>query len=170
MLFDREQLTPQGRLQELETLFARLAQRPERSAERGHVPVCILEAYGEFNAHMRFLLEAAANRAATPARKRLLRRLVHELDELPESIIDTLPAGPAENWLNFYHRLIRLHGMLEEAQLALDREEYRSLILKMVRMAECVSRASAVEVNAASLFTLLLIQAHTQREHFALFS
>ncbi len=160
MLFEREQLTPQGRLQALECLFARMAGRPGEPPRRGVVPVDILEAYGDFNAHIRFLLEAAASRRGDAARQRQLHRLTRELDALPESIMDTLPAGPSENWLDFYRRLIRLHRMLEEAQLDLDAEEYRSLILKMVQMAECVSRASAVEINAASMFSLLLIQAH----------
>ncbi len=164
MLFERNQLTPQGRLQTLESLFAQLAQRPGAVPKRGHVPVNILEAYGEFHSHIRFLLDAAASQGGGAARARQLRRLSHELDKLPESLIDTLPAGPAENWLNFYRRLILLHNMLEDAQLNLDDEEYRSLILKMVQMAESVSRASAVEVNAASMFALLLIQAHLHHE------
>ncbi len=164
MLFEREQLTPQGRLQALESLFGQLARREGDAPKRGYVPVDILEAYGDFNAHIRFLLEAAASQGGDPARVRKLKRIERELDTLPESIMDTLPAGPGENWLNFYRRLIQLHNMLEDAQLGLDGEEYRSLILKMVQVAECVSRASAVEVNAASMFTLLLIQVHLHHE------
>ncbi len=167
MLFEREQLTPQGRLQALECLFRQFAQRPCEAPKHGYVPVDILEAYGDFNAHIRFLLEAAASQGGSPLRTRQLRQLARELDELPESIMDTLPAGPGENWLNFYRRLIHLHGMLEDAQLNLDDEEYRSLIIKMVQMADRVSKASAVEVNAASMFTLLLIQAHLHHQDAA---
>ncbi len=164
MLFHREQLTPQGRLHALESLFAQLAQRKGTPPERGHVPVDVLEAYGDFNAHIRFLLEAASSRASDQATHRHLRRISHELDALPESIMDTLPAGPAENWLDFYRRLIRLHRMLEDVQLGQDEEEYHSFILKMVQMAECVSRASAVDIHAASMFTLLLIQVHLHHQ------
>ncbi len=164
MLFEREQLTPQGRLRTLEQLFGQVAQRPGDTPRRGVVPVNILEAYGDFNAHIRFLLEAAASKGGDAARVRKLRRIERELDALPESIMDTLPAGPGENWLAFYRHLIHLHRMLEEAELGLDAEEYRSLILKMVQMAECVSNASAVEVNAASMFTLLLIQVHLHQQ------
>ncbi len=164
MLFHREQLSAQGRLHALETLFGQLAKRPGEAPAHGHVPVDILEAYGEFNAHIRFLLEAAASQSREPARVRQLHRIERELDTLPEGIMDTLPAGPGENWLVFYRRLIRLHRMLEEAELGLDEEEYRSLILKMVQMAECVSRASAVDINAASMFTLLLIQVHLHHQ------
>ncbi len=167
MLFEREHLTPQGRLSALEGLFGQLAQRPGEPPKRGFVPIDILEAYGEFNAHIRFLLEAAASQGGGPARVRQLRRIERELDALPESIMETLPASPGENWLSFYRRLIHLHRMLEEAGLDLDEEEYRSLILKMVQMAECVSRASAVEVNAASMFTLLLIQVHLHQQDTA---
>ncbi len=164
MLFEREQLTPEGRLRALESLFGQLAQRPGGAPKRGVVPVDILEAYGDFNAHIRFLLEAAASQGCDAVRARHLKRLSHELDALPESIMDTLPAGPKENWLNFYRRLIHLHNMLEDAQLGLDEDEYSSLILKMVQMAERVSTASAVDVNAASMFTLLLIQVHLHRQ------
>ncbi len=164
MLFEREQLTPAGRLQTLEQLFAQLARRPGEAPKHGYVPVDILEAYGDFNAHIRFLLEAAANKGGDAARVRQLRRVERELDALPESIMDTLPAGPEENWLNFFRKLIQLHRMLEDAQLDLDAEEYRSLILKMVQMADCVSKASAVEVNAASMFALLLIQVHLHHQ------
>ncbi len=167
MLFEREELTPQGRLCTLESIFGHMARRPGEAPRRGVVPVNILEAYGDFNAHIRFLLEAAASKGGDTARVRQLRRIERELDGLPESIMDTLPAEPNENWLAFYRRLIHLHRMLEEAELGLDEEEYRSLIIKMVQMAECVSKASAVEVNAASMFTLLLIQVHLhhQDEH-----
>ncbi len=164
MLFEREQLTPQGRLHTLESLFGQLARRPGEASKHGYVPVDILEAYGEFNAHIRFLLEAAAAQRGDAARTRQLRRIERELDALPASIMDTLPAGPGENWLAFYRRLFQLHRMLEDAQLDLDAEEYRSLILKMVQMAECVSRASAVQVNAASMFALLLIQVHLHHQ------
>ncbi len=167
MLFEREQLTPQGRLQVLEGIFAQLAQRPGEPPRHGHVPVDILEAYGDFNAHIRFLLEAAASRGGDPAHVRRLRRIERELDELPASIMDTLPAGSSENWLLFYRRLIQLHNMLDDAEPDLDAEEYRSLILKMVQMAECVSNASAVKVNAASMFALLLIQVHLHHEDAA---
>ncbi len=164
MLFEREQLTPEGRLQALEKLFEQLARRPGEPPKPGYVPIDILEAYGDFNAHIRFLLEAAASQGGGTARVRQLRRVERELDALPESIIATLPAGPEENWLNFFRRLLHLHRMLDDAQLELDAEEYRSLILKMVQMAECVSRASAVEVNAASMFALLLIQVHLHHQ------
>ncbi len=164
MLFEREQLTPQGRLLALENIFAQQARRPGEAPRHGVVPVDILEAYGDFNAHIRFLLEAAASQAADATRTRQLRRIERELDSLPESIMNTLPAGPRDNWLLFYRRLIHLHRMLEDAQLDLDAEEYHSLILKMVQMADHVSRASAVEVNAASMFTLLLIQVHLHHQ------
>ncbi len=160
MLFEREQLTPEGRLQALESIFAQHARRPGDAPKPGFVPVDILEAYGDFNAHIRFLLEAASNHERDSARVRQLHRLTRELDALPESIMATLPAGPQDNWLNFYRKLLHLHSMLEDAQLNLDEEEYRTLILKMVQMAQRVSEASAVNVNAASMFSLLLIQAH----------
>ncbi len=164
MLFEREQLTPTGRLRALESLFGQLAQRPGAAPRHGSVPVDILEAYGDFNAHIRFLLEAAASHRGDTTRVRQLRRIERELDALPASIMDTLPAGPHENWLNFYRRLVHLHSMLEDAALGWDEEEYHSLIHKMVLLADCVSRASAVELNAASMFTLLLIQVHLHHQ------
>ncbi len=164
MLFEREQLTPEGRLQTLERLFEQLARRPGEAPKQGYVPVDILEAYGDFNAHIRFLLEAAASQGGDTARVRHLRRIERELDALPESIMATLPAGPEENWLNFFRKLIQLHRMLDDAQLDWDKEEYRSLILKMVQLAQRVSQASAVDVNAASMFTLLLIQVHLHHQ------
>ncbi len=163
MLFEREQLSPQGRLQVLEDLFRKSASRPGAVCEKGHVPLDILDAYGDFNVHTRFILEAAASRRGDLSRQRQLRKVERELDALPASILETLPAGPGDNWLGFYRRLIHLHGMLEDLQLELDAEEYRSLIQKMVLLAQSVSRASAVKVDAASMFTLLLIQVQLHR-------
>ncbi len=164
--FQREQVTPQGRLQALESLFAELARREGVAPVHGHVPVDILEAYGEFNSRLRFLLEAEDNRNSDPARHRQLKRIERELDALPESIMESLTASPQENWLGFYRRLVHLHNMLEDAQPELDAEEYATIIQKMVQLASRVSQASCVEINAASMFSLLLIQVelHHQEE------
>ncbi len=167
MLFQQEQLTPQGRLHALETLFCELARRPGSAPEHGHVPVDILEAYGELNSRLRFLLEAEVSRSADPSRNRQLKRIEHELDALPESIMETLPAGPEGNWLGFYRRLVRLHNMLEDAQPGLDEEEYATIIRKMVQLATRVSQASGVEINAASMFSLLLIQVELHNQDAA---
>ncbi len=164
MLFEREQLTPQGRLQALESVFSHIARRPGEPPKPGFVPVEVLEAYGDFNAHIRFLLEAATSKAADSTRVRQLHRLTRELDALPEGILVTLPAGPDGPWLAFYRKLFHLHNMLEDAQLELDAEEYSTLILKMVTLAERVSAASAVTVDAASMFSLLLIQIHLRHQ------
>ncbi len=167
MLFQREQLTPQGRLQALESLFSQLARREKEPLAHGHVPVDILEAYGDFNAHVRFCLESDSTGKAAPARQKLLRSIERELDALPASIMETLPTGPEANWLDFYRRLIRLHKLLEDAQPDMDGDEYRSLIQKMVQLAGRVGDAGAVEVNAASMFTLLLIQVHLRHQDAA---
>ncbi len=148
----------------LNDLFSEVAARPGRAQEKGHVPVEILEAYGDFDKHTRFILEAAASHKGDPTRQRRLRKVERELDALPACIMESLPAGPGENWLGFYRKLIHLHGMLEDLQLELDAEEYRSLVQKMLQLARAVSRASAVEVNAASMFALLLIQVQLHRQ------
>ncbi len=167
MLFEREQLSPLGRIQVIEAIFSKMARRPNTDGEPGRVPLEILEAYGDFNAHTRFILEATACQPGDRERHRQLRKIERELDALPACIMETLPAGPTENWLGFYRRLIHLHEMLEELHLDLDAEEYSSLIQKMVQLADSVSRAGAVEVNAASMFTLLLIQVHLHRREDA---
>ncbi len=167
MLFQREQITPQGRLQALEALFGQLARRNGASAEPGHVPVDILEAYGELNSRLRFLLEAELSRGADSQRRRQLKHIERELDALPESIMETLPAGPEGNWLGFYRHLVRLHTMLGDAQPELEEEEYGTIIRKMVQLAARVSQASAVDVNAASMFSLLLIQVELHHQDAA---
>ena len=75
MLFEREELTSQGRLLVLERLFEQAAARGGAAPEPGHVPVDTLHAYGEFETHVRYLLEAAACQENTLYRKARLKKL-----------------------------------------------------------------------------------------------
>ncbi len=163
MLFEREALTPEGRLQVLTSLFNRVARGATPPLEKGHVPQNVLEAYGDLNSHIRFILEAAGKRTAERSAHTRLRKVEKLLDELPEAIVQTLPAAPEENWLLLYRRLVALYEMLDDPDVGMDAEEFAAIVQKMVQLADAVAHESAVEVGAASMFTLLLMQIHLHR-------
>lgn len=163
MLFEQEKLTPGMRARALSRLFHRYALRetPEPPS-REHVPVEVLTAHGELERYLRYMLEAAFNTRPAAARP-ALRRIERLLDALPESIMQTLPATPEQDWMRCYRDLVRLHDLLDEADLCEGAEEYSTIVTKMVQLAEAVSTASAVSVNAGGMFTLWLMQAHLRR-------
>lgn len=162
MLFERTALTPQGRLQALVRHFEQTARRAAPVPAEGHVPLETLEAYGNFATHVRYLLESAA--PETREQKARVSKIERMLNALPQELMATLPTGPEGNWMAFYRRLIQLHGLILEAEIPLEEEEYATFLQKMVQLAEAVSCASAVEVKAASMFTLLLLQVELQRQ------
>lgn len=163
MLFEREALTPTGRKEVLMRLFGAAARRSGERPAGSHVPVEVLEAHGELAAHVRFILEAARNRNLSREQQRLMHKAERLLDSLPDSILETLPAGPEGNWLQLYRKLVQMHGLLEDAVPDLDAEEYTAIVQKMVLLAEAVAASAAVEVSAASMFALLLVQVHLNK-------
>ena len=163
MLFEREELTAKGRLLVLERLFEEAAARGGAAPEPGHVPVDTLHAYGEFESHVRYLLDAAVSQDNTLYRKARLKKLERALNTLPDELMTSLPASPGENWLCFYRGLMKLLALMDEAQIGLDAEEYATVIQKMIQVAASVSEASAVKVDAGSMFALMLIQVEAQR-------
>lgn len=145
-------------------LFGAAARRGGDWAVVNHVPVTVLEAHGELATHVRFILDAARhNRTLSREQQRLLHKAERLLDALPDSIMQTLPAGPEDNWLQLYRMLVDMHGLLEDALPDLDAEEYSSIVQKMVQLAEAVAASAAVEVSAASMFALLLVQVHLKK-------
>ena len=56
-----------------------------------------------------------------------------------------------------------MHGLLEVALPDLDEEEYTAIVQKTVQLAEAVAASAAVEVSAASMFALMLVQAHLNK-------
>ncbi|MBQ3240367.1 MAG: hypothetical protein IJB00_04190 [Akkermansia sp.] len=164
MLFERKPLTPQGRMQTLESIFEQVARRPGETPAVGRVPLRALEAYGDFETHLRYVLEA---NAATAGRERrsTIRRVERALNTLPDALLTSLPAGPDNNWLCFFRQLVQFHRLLTEAEIGLEQEDYTNIVLKMVQLAEAVSECSSVTVNAASMFALLLLQVELHHQH-----
>lgn len=163
MLFERETVTPQGRLAAMEELFARVAKRKDSRPKPGHVPVEALEAFGDLETPLRYMLEAAAAGCKDRSRLAQLRKVEKSLNNLPEAIMTSLAAGPEENWLCMFRHLLQLHTLLTDAGIGTDATEYSTLLQKMVQLAEKVSQAAAVEISPASMFTLLLMQVEMQR-------
>ncbi len=164
MLFERQPLTPQGRKEVLMRLFGAAASRGGEWSAAQHVPVAVLEAHGDLASHVRFMLDAARNnRTLSKEQQKLLHKAERILDSLPECILETLPAGPEDNWLQLYRKLVQMHGYLEDALPDLDAEEYTSIVQKMVALAETVAASAAVEVSAASMFALMLVQMHLNK-------
>ncbi len=163
MLFERETVTPQGRLAAMEELFARVAKRSNTVHEPGHVPVEALEAYGDLETPLRYMLEAAAAGCKERTRLSQLRKVEKCLNSLPDALMTSLSAGPEENWLCMFRHLLQLHTLLTDAGIGTDAAEYATLLQKMVQLAEKVSQAAAVEISPASMFTLLLMQVEMQR-------
>ncbi len=158
MLFEKKELTSKGRLMVLERLFEQAATRGGAAPQPGHVPVETLHAYGEFETHARYLLEAAASQQNTAVRKARLKRLEKALNSLPDTLMASLPVGPGGNWLAFYRSLTKFLSLMDEAEIALDEDEYTTFIQKLIQMAGSVSDASAVKVDGGSMFALMLIQ------------
>lgn len=164
MLFEREPLTPQGRKEVLMRLFGAAASRGGDWSVVSHVPVAVLEAHGELATHVRFILDAARyNHTLSREQQRMLHKAERLLDALPNTIMQTLPAGPEDNWPLLYRMLVDMHDLLEDALPDLDAEEYSSIVQKMVQLAEAVAASAAVEVSAASMFALLLVQMHLNK-------
>lgn len=163
MLFERETVTPQGRLAAMEELFARVAKRKDTQYEHGRVPVEALEAYGDLETPLRYMLEAAAAGCKDRARLAELRKVEKCLNTLPEALMTSLSAGPDGNWLCMFRHLLQLHTLLTDAGIGTDIAEYSTLLQKMVQLADKVSQVATVEVSPASMFTLLLMQVEMQR-------
>lgn len=160
MLFELEPMTPQQEGDLLGHFFAQAATRNRVAPEPGHVPLDVLEAYGDLNTHLRYLLDASAGARRDRESRQLYRRIERLLDALPADIMATLPAGTSANWTLAYRQLIRLHCLLGELHLGLDAAEHSTILHKLSTLAERISLASAVEISAASMFALLLIQEH----------
>lgn len=163
MLFERETVTPQGRLAAMEELFSRVARRSDAAQDSSHVPVEALEAFRDLETPLRYMLEAAASGSKDRTRLAQLRKVEKCLNSLPEALMTSLTAGPEENWLCMFRHLLQLHTLLTDAGIGTDAAEYASLLQKMVQLAERVSQAAAVEISPASMFTLLLMQVEMQR-------
>ena len=163
MLFERETVTPQGRLATMEELFSRVARRDNATPGANHVPVEALEAFRDLETPLRYMLEAAAAGSKDRTRLAQLRKVEKCLNSLPEALMTSLTAGPEENWLCMFRHLLQLHTLLTDAGIGTDAAEYATLLQKMVQLAEKVSQAAAVEISPASMFTLLLMQVEMQR-------
>lgn len=159
MLFDRTPLTPEQQAEVLMRHFGRVSGAVLGSHDGGGVPLSVLEAYGELNRHLRYLIAAAiAEHRSKRLSTRPLRRLERELDALPRAIMLTLSAGHEQDWMSAYRLLLRLHSLSIRNSMRLDAEEYETLIGKMVQLAARIADAAVVRINAASMFSLLLIQ------------
>ena len=163
MLFERETVTPHGRLAAMEELFAKVAKRSDAALAPGRVPVETLEAFGNLETPLRYMLEAAAAGCKDRTRLAQLRKVEKCLNSLPEAIMTSLTAGPEENWLCMFRHLLQLHTLLTDAGIGTDAAEYSTLLQKMVQLAEKASQTAAVEISPASMFTLLLMQVEMQR-------
>lgn len=163
MLFERETVTPHGRLAAMEELFARVAKRRDTAHEPGHVPVETLEAFGDLETPLRYMLEAASAGCKDRTQLSQLRKVEKSLNKLPEALMTSLSAGPEENWLCLFRHLLQLHTLLTDAGIGTEAGEYATLLQKMVQLAEKVSQAARVEISPASMFTLLLMQVEMQR-------
>ena len=165
MLVDRDPLTPKQQAEILVRLFGSAAAPARDTPARGHVPLDVLEAYGNLNRHLRYLLTAAlADSRRDLANTRRLRRLERELDALPDAVITTLASDHRHDWMSAYRLLLRLHSMLGSAGLKLDAEEYEALVGKMIELAARIADSAAVRVTAASMFSLLLIQSQLHEQ------
>ena len=147
----------------MEELFARVAKRRDTAHEPGHVPVETLEAFGDLETPLRYMLEAASAGCKDRARLSQLRKVEKCLNNLPEALMTSLSAGPDENWLCLFRHLLQLHTLLTDAGIGTEAGEYATLLQKMVQLAEKVSQAARVEISPASMFTLLLMQVEMQR-------
>lgn len=165
MLFDRDPLTPKQQAEILVRLFGSAATPAQESPARGHVPLDVLEAYGDLNRHLRYLLAAAlADSRRDPAKTRRLRHIERELDALPDAVVTTLSSDHRHDWMSAYRLLLRLHSKLGSAGLKLDAEEYEALIGKMIELAARIADSAAVRITAASMFSLLLIQSQLHEQ------
>lgn len=164
MLFERELLTPLGKADVLTSMFAEAANREtDEIPAPGVVPREVLEAYGDLSTHVRFMIEAAAHVQRSKEEHKSLRKIEKLLDTLPESILLSLQASASSNWMLLYRKLVQLHGLIEDNLPAPDADEYCAIVRKLVRMAETVAEHAAVEINAGSMFTLLLMQVHLHK-------
>ena len=163
MLFERETVTAHDRLAAMEKLFSKVARRSNAVHEPGRVPVEALEAFGNLETPLRYMLEAASAGCKDRTRLVQLRKIEKCLNALPEALMTSLSAGPEENWLCMFRHLLQLHTLLTDAGIGTDAAEYDTLLEKMVQLAEAVSQVAAVEISPASMFTLLLMQVEMQR-------
>lgn len=158
MLFEQESLTPKGRIAVLARLFCEVARRDAAPPPHGHVPIPVLEAHRDFEAHVRYMIEAAERLCHDKERLHAFRKARHLLDDLPQMIMHTLSAGPDNDWMRFYRALVQLHHLLVEAEPGMDEQEYAAIAQKMASLAGAVAQVSAVRINGTSMFALMLTQ------------
>ena len=164
MLFERELLTAQGKAEVLTRLFAEAATcKGTAINNNGTVPRAVLDAYGELSAHVRFIMEAATHVAPTREFQKQIRKIEKLLDSLPESILQSLSAGPCDNWMQLYRKLVQLHVQLEESFPTPDADEYTAIIQKISNLAKAVAEHAVVQINAGSMFCLLMMQVHLHK-------
>ena len=163
MLFEKDELTPTRCAEILSRAFLQAASREGVEAVGTSVPLPVLQAHGDFDGRARFLCEATTQGPHDRLRAALLRKIERTLDGLPEAIVSAMNTPCEADWMMFYRRLLQLHEMLIEAGLCEVAEEYDAIVTRLVKLASSVAEASLVQINAASMFTLLLMQVHIRR-------
>ncbi len=164
MLFEREPLTEQGKIQVLNRIFNRVSRRKGASPPApGHMPPAVLMAYGDCANHINYIIESLKNADLSRSQKLKLRQVEKLAATLPNAMATSMTASPWENWLCLCRHLLRAMEGMEHLGWKIDQDEYETLTSKIIQLVSTVSQASVVEVNAASMFTLLLMQKVLQR-------
>ncbi len=164
MLFEQVKLTAEKCHAIIHRVFIKAAAKPDAEPSSS-VPIPVLEAHGALDHRVRYLCEARAQQYKfNRERVRAIRLVEKSLDQLPNLIIEGLQKGPDENWLQVYKKLIQLHEGILKARLCDEVEEYEALLQQVILLADEISKASLIEVNASSMFALLLMQVHIQND------
>ena len=77
--------------------------------------------------------------------------------------MQSLSAGPCDNWMQLYRKLVQLHVQLEESFPTPDADEYTAIIQKISNLAKAVAEHAVVQINAGSMFCLLMMQVHLHK-------
>lgn len=133
----------------------------DEDAQSKHVaiPASLIAIHGELDHRLRYAYNAATP-SANAEQLKAIRELKRELDLLPAATIEAIRSTDYEGWLSFYKGLIRVHQLCINAKLFLDLEEYESTLRLLTQLAQELVDASCARFNAASIFSLMLLESH----------
>ncbi len=164
MLFEQIKLTAEKCHAIIYRVFLKAAVKIDATPTNS-VPIPVLEEHGTLDRRVRYLCEARAQQHKfNRERMKAIRAVERTLDQLPSLIVEGLKKTAEEDWLTVYKNLIKLHEDILTARLCVEVEEYEALVQQIILLADEISKASCVEVNASSMFALLLMQVHIKND------
>ncbi len=162
MLFESTEPTPELIKELLLRSLNHHSTKPDVETQDGPhvaVPAKLIALHGELDHRLRYAYNSVSP-SATAEQLKVIRELKRQLDLLPSATIEALQNTSYQGWMQFFKILIKVHQLCVEAKLFHDSEEYERTLRLLTQLAKELVCASPVQINAASLFSLMLLENH----------